>query len=189
MAEVEALLAKYFPNEEAFKIVMQHGEDVKQLALQIVDSHPEFEADREFVAEAAMLHDIGICRVNSPRIGCHGFLPYISHGYLGREILEVEGWPRHALVCDRHIGVGLKKKDIVKRDLPIPLRSMKPKSIEEKIICFADLFYSKSRLGKKIDKATIRRKLSRHGEKKALKFDKWCAMFTIDSTDISKEIK
>ena len=61
-----------------------------------------------------MLHDIGIFLTHAPQIGCHGDKPYICHGYLGRELLEKEGFPRHAIVCETHVGVGLTIADIEK---------------------------------------------------------------------------
>lgn len=177
MIDAKAIIKKYYPEGEARDILITHGREVRDLALVIVDNHPELGADRIFVAEAAMLHDIGIFKVDSPRIDCHGDKPYICHGYLGREILEEEGLPLHALVCERHIGVGLKKKDIILRNLPIPFRNMQPRSIEEKIICFADLYYSKSHLGEKISHEVIVRKLRRHGVAKVKKYKRWCKKF------------
>ncbi len=59
-----------------------------------------------------MLHDIGIFLTNAPHIGCYGDKPYICHGYLGREILDKEGLPGHAMVCERHVGAGLTVTDI-----------------------------------------------------------------------------
>ncbi len=177
MVDAVKLIKKYYPKGKARDIVIEHGKDVRDFALEIVDKHPELNADREFVAEAAMLHDIAVFMVDAPRIDCHGRYPYICHGYLGREILDKEGLPKHALVCERHIGIGLKEKDILKRKLPIPLRDMRPLTIEEKIVCFADLFYSKTRIGKRITTETVSRKLRRHGRKKVKKFRRWCKVF------------
>lgn len=177
MLDAKVIIHKYYPVGEARDIMLSHAQDVRDLALEIVDNHPELGADRDFVAEAAMLHDIGVFLVDAPRIDCHGDKPYICHGYLGREILDKEGLPLHALVCERHIGVGLKKKDIRKRNLDVPMRTMRPKSIEEKIICFADLFYSKTRLGQRIPEDIVRKKLLCHGKGKVKKFDKWREMF------------
>jgi len=53
--------------------------------------------DLKFIGEAAMLHDIGILVTDQPSLGCYGDKPYICHGYAGREILEKEGLPAHAL--------------------------------------------------------------------------------------------
>lgn len=177
MIDAKEIIKKYYPKGKARKILIAHSKDVRDLALEIVDRHKELNADREFVAEAAMLHDIGVFMVDAPRIDCHGSKPYICHGYLGRELLEKEGLHKHAMVCERHIGIGLKEKDIKKRNLPIPLRDMRPQSIEEKIVCFADLFYSKTRIGKRVSVETVRRKLRRHGRKKVKKFDQWCKIF------------
>ena len=177
MVDTVGIIKKYYPEQGVQDIMLSHATDVRDLALQIVDAHPELKADRIFVAEAAMLHDIGVFKVDAPRIGCFGKYNYICHGYLGREILEDEGLPQHGLVCERHIGVGLTRRDIRKRKLDVPRRVMKPKSIEEKIICFADLFYSKSKLGQRIHVETIERKLQRHGRSKVKKFEKWCKKF------------
>ena len=43
-----------------------------------------------------------------------------------RELLEKEGLPQHALVCDRHTGVGITIEDIRAQELPIPERDMTP---------------------------------------------------------------
>src|SRR5262245_17215407 len=108
----EALLEKYFTNRTALEIILQHSRLVATKALRIADSLGRTDIDRRFVEEAALLHDIGACRVNAPDIGCQGDEPYIRHGVIGREILEAEGLPRHAMVCERHIGVGLTIEEI-----------------------------------------------------------------------------
>ena len=94
--------------------------------------------------EAALLHDIGIFLCDAPDICCTGTLPYICHGVEGRRLLEAEGLPRHALVCERHTGSGLTVDDIVRQGLPLPHRDMTPQTLEEKLVCYADKFYSKS---------------------------------------------
>ena len=91
-----------------------------------------------------MLHDIGIFMTNAPQLGCYGDKPYICHGYLGRELLEKEGFPKHAIVCETHIGVGLTIADIEKNNFPLPRRDMTPKTLEEQIVCFADNFFRKT---------------------------------------------
>ncbi|MCK5839913.1 MAG: HD domain-containing protein, partial [Bacteroidales bacterium] len=134
------------------------------------------------VAQMALLHDIGIFMTNAPEIGCYGDYPYIAHGYLGRELLEKNGLDNIAPVYERHIGVGISLKDIIKNDLPLPYREMLPLTIEEKIICYADKFYSKSpkyllnpRPVKKIKK-----KLLKYGMNKAEQFDEFIEMFGVD---------
>ncbi len=124
-----------------------------------------------------MLHDIGIFLTNAPSIECNGIAPYVCHGYLGRELLDAQGYHRHALVCERHTGVGISLEEIKAENLPLPHRNMQPMSIEEKIICFADCFYSKTNLGveKSIDK--IRKGLEKHGRNSVKIFDEWSLAF------------
>lgn len=177
MIDTVAIIKKYYLDEAAQEIMLSHAIDVRDLALEIVDAHAELDADRQFVSEAAMLHDIGIFKVHAPGILCFGEYDYICHGYLGREILEQEGLPQHAMVCERHIGVGLTRNDILNQQLDVPYRTMEPISIEEQIVCFSDLFFSKSRLGVRLSVEKIEQKLQRHGRGKVLKFKKWCEMF------------
>ena len=79
-------------------------------------------------------------------------------------MLEAEGLPRHALVCERHTGAGLTVDDIIRQHLPLPLRDMTPQTLEERLICYADKFYSKSgdiRREKPLDK--VMKSMERHG--------------------------
>lgn len=131
------------PDSAAYRPYLVHVTLVTQKALAIGRQLKVSAEQLTFIEEASMLHDIGICKVNAPEIGCTGTLPYIAHGTEGRTILESEGLPSHALVCERHTGVGLSLKEIIDRQLPLPQRDMLPESLEEKIICWADLFYSK----------------------------------------------
>ena len=99
---------------------------------------------------------------------------------LGRELLDAEGLPAHALVCERHIGVGLTVQDIVEQQLSLPERNMEPVTMAERIICFADLFYSK-RLGSIHCEKTVeqvRKNLLKHGEQKIALFEKWLEEFS-----------
>lgn len=140
-----ALLEKYTQgNPELLRILTGHSEAVRDKALAIVGAKG-LDVDREFVAQAAMLHDIGVVRVDAPSISCFGPAPYIRHGVEGRFILEGERLPRHALVCERHTGSGLSIRQIEEQALPLPPRDMIPLSLEEKLICYADKFFSKSR--------------------------------------------
>ena len=177
----EALLEKYFTSPTALEIVLQHSRLVVTKALRITDSLGRPDIDRRFIEEAALLHDIGVSRVNAPDIGCRGHEPYIRHGIIGREILEAEGLPRHALVCERHIGVGLTIGEILKQGLPLPEREMSPITVEERIVCFADLFYSKSPGFIAVEKtfAKVRNSIGKFGEEKVRIFDSWLREFDI----------
>jgi uncharacterized protein len=173
------LFDKYFPTREVREIVLTHSRLVTEKALAVATALDDPGLDLAFIGEAALLHDIGICRVRTARFGGEGSEPYIRHGIIGREILEAEGLPRHALVCERHIGVGLTPDDIVSQNLPLPLRDMSPRSTEERIVCFADLFYSKTPGGLTREKSPdeVRRSLERFGGDKAATFDGWLAEF------------
>ena len=102
------IINKYYPGESELKhILLTHSRSVADKALEIADRHPELGLDREFLQEGAMLHDIGIFLTDADSIFCFGEKPYICHGYLGADLMRSEGYPRHALVCERHTGAGL----------------------------------------------------------------------------------
>ncbi len=172
------ILSRYFAGE-ALEVILTHGRMVAELSLAVGRQLALSNAELRFIEEAAMLHDIGICRVEAEAIGMHGEHPYIMHGILGREILEGEGLPLHALVCERHIGVGLTEADIINQRLPLPVRDMSPTTLAEEIICFADLFYSKKpgklERRKPVDK--VRAKLAGFGGDKIQIFDSWLKRF------------
>jgi uncharacterized protein len=173
------LLEKYYTNSAALEIILHHSRLVADKALRVAAAKGLSEEDCRFIEEAALLHDIGVCRTISPRICCHGTEPYISHGIIGREILEAEGLPRHALVCERHIGVGLTVADIRDQRLPLPERDMAPATLHERIISFADLFYSKKPGAVHIEKSPdqVRENLALFGAHKVIIFDSWLREF------------
>ncbi|MGI6073667.1 MAG: phosphohydrolase [Fermentimonas sp.] len=173
-----AIIEKYYKKgTKLYDIYMSHCTDVTNKALWVVSRNPGLAVDTKFIEEAGMLHDIGIFKTNAPRIACMGKYPYICHGYLGHDLLCLEGYPKHGLVCERHTGTGLTLESIIKRKLPIPHRDMQPQSLEEKIICFADKFYSKSKLGREKSIKSIRRSISQHDWHQVQVFDEWCELF------------
>lgn len=171
------LINKYCLDEKQRHILLVHSQAVANKALEIARQHPEWDADELFIEEAALLHDIGIVHVNAPAIECYGIEPYIKHGILGAEILRNEGLERHALVCERHTGTGLTLQQVIEQRLPLPHRDMQPLSIEEQIICFADKFFSKTRLDTEKTIEQARRSLEKFGDEGLKKFDAWCEMF------------
>lgn len=175
------LLEKYYPlGDPAREILFTHSRAVTAKALTVARRLARSETiDLPFIEEAALLHDIGIRFVQAPAIGCHGDLPYLAHGYKGRELLEAEGWPRHALVCERHIGVGLSAATIVAQQLPLPIRDMLPETPEEIIITYADLFFSKGEEELTHEKGVdrVRQSLARFGADHLATFEIWHARF------------
>lgn len=172
------ILAKYYdPSSDAFRILFAHSRDVAAKALQIARHHPQMPLDLTFIEQAAMLHDIGVFLCHAPDIGCHGEAEYICHGYLGANLMRREGYPLHALVCERHTGCGLSLDDILARKLPLPHRDMLPLSPEEQLICFADKFFSKTRPGEEKPVEKIKNSLARYGHDTLARFEYWCKLF------------
>ena len=91
--------------------------------------------------------------------------------------MREEGFPRHALVCERHTGTGISLKMIEEQNLPLPHRDMQPVSLEEQIICFADKFFSKTNLGKEKEIDKVHKSLAKYGEETVSRFDEWCKRF------------
>ncbi len=181
MLDYLALIDKYYASSPELRaILVAHSEQVCRRALQIVDAHPEWtnsgEVSRAFVEEAAMLHDIGIIFCNAPKIHCLGTHTYLEHGYLGAELLRKEGLPKHALVAERHTGTGITAEQVLHEKLPIPLQDYCPVSLEEKIICYADKFYSKGHIGKTVTIEKIRSQVWKYGHDAILRWDALVAL-------------
>ena len=166
-----AIINKYYSEENELKhILLTHSRSVADKALQIAVKHPELHLDTGFLEEAALLHDIGIFMTDASGIQCFGTHPYICHGYLGSELLMKEGYPRHALVCERHTGAGMSLQSIIEQDLPIPHRDMIPVSMEEQVICFADKFFSKTHLDREKSVEKGLKSFSHYGEDGVIRF-------------------
>lgn len=173
-----AIIDKFYPEENELKhILLDHSRSVSEKALEIAHRHPELQLATPFLGEAAMLHDVGIFLTDASGIFCFGDKPYICHGYLGADLMRAEGYPRHALVCERHTGAGLSLEEIIRQQLPVPHREMVPVSLEEQVICFADKFFSKTKLGKEKSVEKARKSLERYGEEGLQRFDRWCELF------------
>jgi uncharacterized protein len=175
------IIHRYIAEENLlmYRIFLTHAILVTQKALSIARKLKLSPEKLIFIEEAAMMHDIGIVRVNAPEIGCKGDQPYLYHGIEGRKILEKEGLKPHALVCERHLGVGITRNEIIENSLDLPHRDMIPTTIEEKIICFADLFYSKSPEKLWIPKSIhdIKKSVIKYGERQLVVFKEWTVLF------------
>lgn len=176
--DFQSIIDKYYTEDHELRhILIVHSQSVTQKALQIAALHPELNLDTDFIREAAMLHDIGIIRCYAPGIHCFGSEPYICHGRLGAAMLRSEGYERHARVCERHTGAGITADDVVRQHLPLPQQDFLPETMEEKVICYADKFYSKTHLDreKTIDQAE--KSLAKFGEDGLLRFRSWVKLF------------
>jgi uncharacterized protein len=93
---------------------------------------------------------------------------YILHGIIGGKILRKEGFYKEALIAERHIGAGLSKNYITRKKLPLPKKDFLPITLEQKIICYADKFHSKS--GKKDTLKSIKKEMERYGKESLKRF-------------------
>ncbi|MGP1350200.1 MAG: HDIG domain-containing metalloprotein [Hoylesella marshii] len=178
MVDYQAIINRYYTeNTELKHILLVHSRSVADWALCIAAAHPELSVDTTFVEEAAMLHDIGIIRCYAPSIQCFGIQPYICHGREGAEMLRAEGLPRHARVCERHTGAGLSLHDIRSQNLPLPQQDFLPETMEEQLICYADKFFSKTRLDEKKTVEQAERSLAKFGEEGVARFKEWERIF------------
>lgn len=172
------LIDRFYPSEPRLnKLLFTHSRCVADKALKIADHilkcNPQARIDRQFIEEAAMLHDIGIQNCDAPGIYCYGELPYICHGVEGSRMLAEAGLLRHALVCERHTGSGLTAEEIEEEALPLPARDMIPISPEEKIICYADKFFSKNPESLEREKSLeeVRKSMKKFGSGPAERFE------------------
>ena len=153
------LIDKYYPEDNELRhILINHSQSVARKALQIVSSHPELHLD-------------------APGIQCFGSEPYICHGRLGAEILRKEGYERHARVCERHTGAGITCKEIIAQGLPLPHQDFLPETLEEKVICYADKFFSKTHLDREKSIEKAEKSLAKFGEDGVMRFREWERMF------------
>lgn len=165
------IIDKYYPAGLPLRdIYMRHCRSVADLALEINarSAHPLSES---LVEAAAMLHDIGIVATYAPGIECRGAAPYLTHGLLGADILRCEGAGEElARVAERHTGSGLTAREIVEAGMPLPAIDLLPETQLERLVCYADKFYSKSGSMKRKDIPDVERQMVRYGEASLRRF-------------------
>lgn len=170
---VEDLFDKYYAQAPlAHDILTRHSRSVARLALDINEQRALGLPPR-LVEDAAMLHDIGIFMTDAPGIGCHGSEPYIRHGILGADLLRSEGVAEEiARVAERHTGAGILPDDIRQMGLPLPAdRILFPETMLEKLVCYADKFYSKSGDMKQKSLDRVRASMARHSQPTLQRFE------------------
>ena len=85
----------------------------------------------------------------------------------------------YARVCERHTGAGLTAKEIAETGMPLPHIDLLPETLEEKLVCYADKFYSKSgnpREEKSLDR--VRKSMAKFGDDSLERFDAMHHLFT-----------
>ncbi len=153
----DRIIDKYYPAGSPLRdIFLLHSRQVADEALSIA-ARLNLPLDPEEVRAAAMMHDIGIFLTSAPSIHCHGEAPYIEHGPLGAALLRKEGAPESwARVAERHTGTGIPP--------------LVPETLLERLICYADKFYSKSGHMKRKPMAEVEASMMRFGPENLKRF-------------------
>lgn len=172
------LIDKYYGPEPRLRaILVRHSMQVADLALEILRKK-NLPLDENTVYAAGMLHDIGIFKTHAPSIECHGTEPYIMHGIIGARLLrEEKAGDVTADVAERHTGAGITADDIIRQRLPMPVGDYTPRTLLEKLICYADKFYSKSGEMRRKPLDEVRAGLGRFGADTLERFEKLQKMF------------
>ena len=178
------IIKYYYPQDTMLrKLLIWHSEQVRDKALQIAKYNKKLNLDTEILVNGAMLHDIGIGKCRAKDIFCLGTEPYIKHGILGAKMLREYGRENgldlevYARICERHTGSGLTAAEIKESGLPLPEEDFLPETPEEKVICLADKFYSKSGNGKEKKLKTVVRSMEKFGDGPVHRFLALCREF------------
>lgn len=174
----QEIIDKYYPvGTKCRGIFIRHSRQVADKALEIA-RRCNLNIPLETVETAAMLHDIGIFLTNATDIDCHGTEHYICHGILGAELLRKEGFDEAiARVAERHTGAGLTVDDIDRQQLPLPRKDYLPETMLEKLICYADKFFSKSGAMQEKPLDKVRASMARHSTASLTRFNELHELF------------
>ena len=182
------VLEAFYPEDTPLRRkLLEHSRMVREEALRLAEGavRKGMRLDLEVVSSGAWLHDVGILKCHAPDILCTGEEPYIRHGILGAEMLRRYGTERgmdleaQARICERHTGSGLAAGEIRERGLPLPVRDYLPVTLEEKAVCLADKFYSKSGDGGRKTVEAVRRGMARFGEGPAGRLEELLEVFGV----------
>lgn len=202
------IIYHFYPQDTPLRrLLLLHSQCVADKAMAILQNYerqrqttpesslPPLIIDKKLVYDGAMLHDIGICQCDARGILCEGSEPYICHGTIGAQMLrdycaelEQEGkdisevdLEACASICERHTGAGLTVQNILDQQLPIiPVRDLLPETPEEKLVCLADKFFSKSgdpSTEKSFER--VRRSMQKFGADSMARFEALCTQFLV----------
>ncbi|HZX08397.1 HDIG domain-containing metalloprotein [Kribbella sp.] len=160
-SEIRALHREYAPSREAFEVVYEHCQLVSSVASQFFDG---LDLDTDLVRAGALLHDIGVYRLESSA--------YVRHGVLGHELLASLGFPLEICrFCSCHTGVGISRDDVLRQGLPIPVGDYLPRTPEEELVMYADKFHSKRTPPVFLSVDTYAAEVGRFGADKVRRFE------------------
>ena len=184
----DAIITHFYPEDTPLRrLLLRHSTQVRDKALAILadPSRPPLELDPALVSAGAMLHDVGVLQCHAPSILCEGTRPYIAHGIIGAEMLRAYGQEHgidlepFARICERHTGAGITADEVVAQGLPLPVRDYLPETPEEKLVCLADKFFSKSGDMQEKPLDRVRRSLEKFGADTLDRFDAFCRLFGV----------
>ncbi len=123
---LEKRFGRYRPDWK--QSISDHSIIVHDLALFLARKIMEkgHKADLKLLGTACILHDIGYATTKES----------IKHGVESARVLRDEGLEREARAAECHIGIGITPEDAEK--LGLGYNDYMPKTIEEKILCYAD---------------------------------------------------
>ena len=182
----DVVIRHFYPEDTPLRrLLLRHCTQVRDKALAILvdPSRPPLELDPALVSAGAMLHDVGVLQCHAPSILCEGTRPYIAHGIIGAEMLRAYGQEHgidlepFARICERHTGAGITADEVVAQGLPLPVRDYLPETPEEKLVCLADKFFSKSGDMQEKPLDRVRRSLEKFGADTIERFDSLLRMF------------
>ena len=188
MTNPKEILRAFYPEDTPLRRKqIDHSGQVRDEALRIASSPAcsGLKLDLDLVSAGAWLHDVGILRCNAPDILCTGTEPYIRHGVIGAEMLRGYGVAHgldlepFARICERHTGSGLLAGEIRERGLPLLPLDYLPETPEEKLVCLADKFHSKSGDGRRKTIDEVRRGIVRFGRGPEERLEALLRMFGI----------
>jgi len=122
--EASALHEKYRSNDRIVSHCQACAKISRMLSERAAEhGHP---VNVDAVVAGALLHDIGRSQVQT-----------VSHGYVGAGILEKEGVDGIVVkIVRRHVGAGISAEEALA--LGFPAGDYIPRTLEEKLVCFAD---------------------------------------------------
>jgi uncharacterized protein len=168
--EIRDLHAQYAPTRAAFELVHSHCQIVCDLAEQVLKTNNLKQVDGDLVRAGALLHDIGVYRLDGSA--------YIRHGVLGYELLRELDYPEPlARFCSHHTGVGLTREDIAEQNLPLPPGDYLAETVEEELVMYADKFHSKTNPPTFHTAAQYETSVRRFGAAKAARFAELVARY------------
>ena len=184
MTDYRKIIDKYYPASSPLRdIYIRHCRAVADKALSIA-SALKLPVSPQRIEAAAMLHDIGIFATNAPGIECHGSEPYIRHGIIGAQILRAENVDEDiAATAELHTGAGITASEIRSQNLPLPVRDYCPQTQLQRLICYADKFFSKSSDMKEKTFEKVRASIAKFGTDSLNRFDNMHKEFSTSSTD------